>query len=102
MKSNFSLRAAFAALCTAVTPAQAQLSEHELAVVEAKVLATLLTYEKYCGPLGPHSQWSQKHLSETPTSLSKAEITEIVLAAVAKWKEDSQKYCDVLRDGMEK
>src|ERR1700685_2168416 len=69
-------------------PAQAQLSNHEL--VAAKFLAALLVYEKHCGPLGPKSQWEQKRLSENPSSLSNAEISEIVRDALATWKEDSQ------------
>ena len=87
-------------LAAASLPAQAQLSNHEL--VAAKFLAALLVYEKHCGPLGSQSQWEQKRLSENPSSLSNAELSEIVRDALATWKEDSQTYCDVLRDGFAK
>jgi hypothetical protein len=90
------------ALAAASLPAQAQLSSHELSVLEARLLAHNLTYEKYCGPLGPQSHWDQKRLSELPTPLSEAEITEVIRDAITNWNEMGQKYCALLHDGMAK
>lgn len=58
------------ALAAASLPAQARLSEHELWVLEARLLASDLVYEKHCGPLGPESEWEQKRLSEISPAVS--------------------------------
>jgi hypothetical protein len=58
--SKMLITALASALAAASLPAQAQLSSHDLSVTEARLLTHSLVYEKYCGPLGPQSQWDQK------------------------------------------
>jgi hypothetical protein len=78
------------------------LNRRDVEVLTAKLLAAMLVYEKFCGPLGPETQWSVKRFREFLTTLSSAEVKAILIDIAARYEDDHQVWCSILHDGMVK